>query len=124
MAKKPTKDEVDVNWLDMTEGKPLATFKETNTHILQFKTNGVKQPIKITQADGTVKETEHVHFEVIDTMDGNLEKDFNITSKRLIDALKEHLPLIDKVLKIDRIGQGFSTKYTVANMAPKPQSKE
>lgn len=113
-----------VNWLDLTEGKPIATFKETNTHILLFKTDGDKEPITIKQKDGTEKQTFHVHFEVVDTLDNNIEKDFNITSKRLIDALKENLPLVNKVLKIERIGQGFSTRYLVSDMTPKAKSKQ
>lgn len=127
MAKKPKSNQpienTEVDWIDITEGTPIANFKESNTLILKFLDNGsksvdiieLKDENKNTKLDidgnPITKEITTVKFNVIDMLDNNLEKIFNTGSKRCIDSLKALLPLKDKMIRINKVGSGYQTKY-------------
>jgi len=100
----------EFNWRDLRAGKEIATFKKTNTLILTFKSDGIIQDNTFELQDGSIKNIKQVHFEVVDYTD-NKEKDFNASSKRLIETLSEFNPIVDETIKIDKVGFGFDTQY-------------
>jgi hypothetical protein len=107
----------------MEEQSKMVTWDDVDTSEEQYGSfitgDELKEGLELTFLSDDMREIENKFGKQIcfDVLDDNEEKRTLATrSKRLLAGLKDNAPLKDKVLFIERQGEGYDTTYKVREM--------
>jgi len=107
----------------MEEQSKMVTWDEVDTSEEQYGSfitgDELKKGLELTFLSDDMREIENKFGKQIcfDVLDDNEEKRTLATrSKRLLAGLRDNIPLKDKVLFIERQGEGYDTTYKVREM--------
>jgi len=107
----------------MEEQSKMVTWDDVDTSEEQYGSfitgDELKEGLELTFLSDDMREIENKFGKQIcfDVLDDNEEKRTLATrSKRLLAGLKDNAPLKDKVLFVERQGEGYDTRYKVREM--------
>ena len=88
---------------------------ETNIPMKILKVNSIDESIEEGQQDG--KKYAQLTFMVdVDTSEGVMEKQWNVTSEGLVTILESNKVDVGSSFTVTKKGEGFHTKYTLADV--------
>lgn len=106
IAKGEEPIELPENWMEECTMEDYARFNDAGVLILKFLTNSFEKEDSQYGAQNA--------FRVLNN-EGD-EMKFATSSKRCMNALAEHFPIMNKTLKLTRSGANMDTQYTVENI--------